>query len=235
MNTLQPFSGFPKEALRFYKQLENNNDREWFAEHKQVYQECVLEPAQAFVLGLGERLKSLSKGLRYDPRTNGSGSIMRIYRDIRFSKDKSPYKTNLGIVFWESDGKKTEGPGYYFHMNAKGAMMYAGLHDFPKAILPKYRDAVVDKKMGAELEAAIKSVRAAGDYVVGGEHYKRVPRGYADDHPRADLLRHNSLFAHTQLIDAAALSNPDLIDLCFEHCHNMLPIHKWLVKLFNTA
>ncbi|NIM92866.1 MAG: TIGR02453 family protein [Anaerolineales bacterium] len=225
------FQGFPEQAMTFFAELKNNNDREWFNERKEVYQKEILAPAQDFVVALGDRLKLLSAGIEYDTRTNGRGSIMRIYRDIRFSKDKSPYKTNLGIMFWEGKRKKTENPGYFFHMDDSGAILYAGLYQFPKVYMNAYRNAVIDEELGNELETLINEMTRNGEYKVGGEHYKRVPRGYDAQHPRGQLLRHNGLWSESPKIDAGIVANPDLVDVCFDHASMMLPLHRWLVDV----
>ena len=101
-----PFVGFPENGLRFLSGLKKNNNKEWFDARKETYREGVAEPAQAFVVALGRRLQTISKGIIYDTRLNGGGSVMRVYRDIRFSKDKTPYKDWLGIFFWEGKAKK---------------------------------------------------------------------------------------------------------------------------------
>ncbi len=110
MSKTPNFYGFPAEALRFLEELSKNNNREWFNAHKQEYQDHVLAPAQDFVLALGERLRTISAGIIYDTRTSGSGSILRTHRDIRFSKDKTPYHTYVRMVFWEGSRKKMENP-----------------------------------------------------------------------------------------------------------------------------
>lgn len=225
------FGGFPQEGLHFFEALAHNNNREWFQAHKKDYQDYLQGPAQTFVVALGERLKTISGNIQYDTRLNGSGSIMRIYRDIRFSKDKTPYKTNLGIIFWEGRGKKTDNPGFYFHLDAGGAMAHAGMHGFQKPMLTAYRDAVVDESLGRELAAILASLRDEGHYSIGGEHYKRVPRGYDPDHKRADLLRHNGLGVSSSLIDPATVASPELLDLCFDHFQKMAPLQQWLVKV----
>lgn len=224
------FSGFPKEGLRFLADLADNNNREWFNAHKQDYIDYLLMPAQAFVAELGERLRKLSKGMQYDLRTNGSGSILRIYRDIRFSKDKSPYHTYMRARFWEGESKKSSS-GYFFRFDANGARMHAGLHIFEKPLLAAYRDAVADKKLGKELEKALALVVKAGRYEVGGEHYKRVPKGYDPEHERANLLRYNGLYASSPQISRTKLTSSKFVDICVEHCKNMMPLHKWLVKV----
>lgn len=224
-----PFFGFPKEALYFYKQLEVNNKRDWFEAHKSTYIEKVVEPAQSFVEELGDRLQLLSPAFQYDSRAH-NGSIMRIYRDIRFRKDKTPYKTHLGIVFWEGTGKKMENPGYFFHMDANEGAIYAGNYHFDKPFLTAYREAVDDDRLGRGLSKAIKDVEAAGSEV-GGEQYARVPRGYDPEHTRADLLRYKGLWSKSPIISAKQLKSPDLIDRCFDYCVAMHPLHKWLVKV----
>jgi uncharacterized protein (TIGR02453 family) len=100
------FKGFPASGMVFLKQLGEKNNRDWFSEHKTEYNHSILEPAQLFVADLGEKLLQLSPQLQFDLRTNGSGSILRIHRDIRFSKDKSPYHSYVRILFWEGKLKK---------------------------------------------------------------------------------------------------------------------------------
>ncbi len=102
---------------------------------------------------------------------------------------------------------------------------------FPNRVLAAYREAVSGDKGGVELQAAIAAVRKAGDYEVGGERYKRVPRGFEADHPRADLLRYKGLYASSPPIKAKTLTSGELVDVCFEHAVQMAPIHRWLVRL----
>lgn len=90
---------------------------------------------------------------------------------------------------------------------------------------------MADDKLGAELEKALGEVRAAGDYEIGGEHYKRVPRGYDKDHPRAELLHYNGLFTTTPDIEPVVMSSAGLVDVVIDHCQNTAPLHRWLVKV----
>lgn len=235
MGEIQAFAGFPEEGMRFLDDLKANNNRQWFNERKEVYRIQLLEPAQAFVVALGERLQEISPHIVFDPRTSGSGSIFRIYRDTRFSKDKSPYKTHLGILFWEGSGKKMENPGFYIHLEPGAVRVHAGHYAFPKSMLAAYRDAVVDVNLGSGLEIALAEVRDAGEYHIHGEQYKRVPSGYDREHERADLLRYKSLYASSPLIEAEILGSPDFVDISFEHCTNMSSLHHWLVKVVKRA
>lgn len=211
MDSVPAFEGFPREGLEFLRGLAANNNRSWFE-------------------ALGERLLGISDDIEYDSRVNG-GSILRIYRDTRFSKDKTPYNTRLRALFWQGPGKKGESPGFYFGMDADGAAIYAGMHGFSKSTLELYRDAVADDRSGPELERILASVKEAGDYQVGGEHYKRVPRGYDPEHPRAELLRYNGLWALSPQMEAKVLVTPKLVEACYEHCRTMAHMQQWLVEL----
>jgi uncharacterized protein (TIGR02453 family) len=237
MSELPGFAGFPAEGLRFLADLAKNNEREWFEAHKEAYRESVLAPARDLVFALGERLKkAISPGIVYDTAANGSGSLLRIYRDLRFSADKRPYNPYVRLVFWEGARKKMENPSFFIRIAPDGVNVYAGIHVFQKPILTAYREAVVDDRLGPELEDAIASVEQAGAYTVGGEHYKRVPRGYDAEHPRADLLRYNGLWAHTaDPADPAVIVTPELLEVCLAHCVDMAPLHHWLVAVGERA
>ncbi len=167
----------------------------------------------------------------YDTRLDGRGSIMRIYRDIRFSKDKSPYKTYIGITFWEGQSKKDSISGFFIRIEPIGVEIYAGKHMFNKSNLESYRRAVLDEELGSELVKIIDSINGIDGFEVGGLHYKRVPPGYDNDHERSDLLRHNGLWIRSPRIEPVALNSPELVDVSFNHCSQMAPLHQWLVKV----
>jgi uncharacterized protein (TIGR02453 family) len=235
------FPGFPKRTVTFLRDLAAHNDRDWFAAHKADYETSVLAPARAFVLAMGGRLRRLTPAIRYDPRANGS--LFRIYRDTRFSPDKSPYKTNLGIFFWEGAGPRMDCPGYYFHLEPPTLMLGGGLYAFSRPLLERYRRAVADPEYGPALAAITGKLAsrpvpqgdggnsARPDYTIGGEHYKRVPPGY-DPAPEAEfLLRHAGLYAGIEIPVPAELHSPGLVDYCFARFKPMEPLHRWLNEL----
>jgi uncharacterized protein (TIGR02453 family) len=230
MTEVQAFEGFPKSAFQFFKDVGANNNREWFQAHKQDYIDNVQTPAVAFLVALGERLRSISPGITYDTRTNGAGSLMRIYRDIRFSKDKSPYKTHIGMNLWEGPTKK-ETPGYHFWMDEKGGAVYGGHHVFPKPFIAAYREAVGAESTGVKLKQAVEKITATEGFEVGGEQLKRVPPGYDQDHPRGDLLRYKGLFARGPRLTPKTLQSAEAVDICLEHARTLGPLHKWIVEV----
>jgi uncharacterized protein (TIGR02453 family) len=230
MNSKLEFTGFPKAGLKFLADLRANNNREWFQENKYLFEENLVDPSQEFVETLGPQLKKFSPSISYDSRKDGRGSIMRIYRDIRFSKDKTPYYTYLRFRFWDGPNKK-ENPGIFFWLDDNEAGLHVGMHSFPKAFLHSYREAVSDDKLGAELEDVVQQIKGAGAYEFGEPHYKKVPRGFDPDHPRAELLRYNTFYSSSPKIKKSILSKPELVDNCLEHIEKMFPLHHWLVKV----
>ena len=225
------FNGFPQAGLQFLADLAENNNKEWFTENKGVYRSQLLEPATEFIMAVGERLQSISGQIKYDTRTNGSGSLMRIYRDTRFSKDKTPYKTAVAGMWWEGEGKKTENPAFGFQITKDGMGVMAGMFGFGKEQLRAYREAVLDDTLGGALMDVVTAVTAGDQYEIMGAHYKRVPRGFDAEHERAEYLKFNHLYAHPRApIPASVLTSAELVDVCLAHFEHMAPIEQWLVK-----
>ena len=217
--------------MQFLKELSRNDNREWFQEHKSEYQELLLEPGKLFVQDIGERLRSLSPGIIADTRTNGSGTIMRIHRDIRFSKDKTPYNTQMRFFFWEGSGKKMDNPGFYLCFDGEMGNLFSGYWHFPKPKIEHFRDAVMDDDLGPALENALGRIVSYGNYSIEGEQYKRIPKEYDPLHDRAYLLKYKGLHAGAPDFTKKDLLSTKLVDICFEHCSNMAPLHNWLVEL----
>lgn len=234
-NYMTEFSGFPKEAVLFYQELARQNTKQWFEGHKADFRKFVIAPAQHFVSAMGERLHILSPGIEADTRLNGAGSIFRIYRDTRFSVDKSPYKLFLGIFFWEGSRKKTENSGFYFQLKPDGLMLGAGIYIFTKSLIKRYRDAVVHSEYGMTLREAIESVTAVEGYQVGGKYYKRIPSGYDAKHRNADFLLYNGLHVSIEGAIPDELYSKALLAYCFERFKDMAPIHHWLVSVMERS
>jgi uncharacterized protein (TIGR02453 family) len=229
MDYNQDFTGFPKAGVQFLEDLANNNDKVWFNKNRTIYDEQVLQPARLFVMEMGKRLEKVAPGVIADPRVDQS--IFRIYRDIRFSPNKMPFKTHLGIFFWEGSGKKMESSGFYFHLEPPNILLAAGMHIFPDYLLRPYRDTVIDPLRSAPLLEALKSVQSKKEYLIGDVHYKRVPRGYDADHPNAELLRYNGLYSYIEIPIPEELFTSQLTDFCFQKFKDMAPLHHWLYEL----
>lgn len=222
------FQGFSKKAVKFFRDLAKNNNKVWFQENKGLYQNQVQDPSREFVADMGSLLGTLSRGVVADPRVNKS--LFRINRDTRFAKDKSPYKTHMGLWWWEGFGPRMDCSGFYFQLEPPKIMLGVGMHRLPKALLPAFRDSVAHPRHGPALVKAVNQVEAAG-YRVGSEHYKRVPRGFDPEHPRAELLRYNGLWAAIETKIPPEFYTAQLADWCLPHYQAMLPLHKWLLAL----
>jgi uncharacterized protein (TIGR02453 family) len=170
------FTGIPVAALDFYEDLEADNTKIFWNAHKHVYDEQVKAP----LLALAEAL---------EPEF-GAPKFFRPYRDVRFAKDKTPYKTHQGMWFGDS--------ARYLHISAAGLFVAAGYWDTSPAQVDRLRRAVADDVAGPELERAVAAVRKA-KFELGGHQLTRVPSGYGKDHRRAELLRYRSLTAHREL------------------------------------
>jgi uncharacterized protein (TIGR02453 family) len=223
------FDGFSSYTQKFYHDLGVNNTKPWFEEHQGRYEREIREPAERFIVALGARLREHYPTIRFDTRRNGAGSLMRIHRDIRFSPDKRPYKTNMGIIFWLGEGKKTEVPGFYFHIGTDQIFFYGGQHIFPKDTLERYRAAAADKA-GVKLQKILDGLAEQGLPCFEEPAFKRVPRGYPADHPRAELLRYAGMGA-ARLLPPEAILSPSLVESCAQDALRMKDLTAWLLAL----
>lgn len=227
---MSEFIGFPREFFSYFQNLKNNNSKEWFETNRNDYEKYVLHPSREFVIAMGQKLRRIAPEINAIPKINKS--LFKINRDVRFSKDKSPYKTYMGIWLWDGNRKRMESPGYYLHVENKAVLIGVGIKMFPKHLLDRYRQAVVDKRSGADLKKAVKKVVDQG-YLVNGKHYKKVPRGYDADHPNAELLLYNGLTARIEEQVPDAFFSNAMIDYAYSHYRNMLPLNRWLKKVLD--
>lgn len=224
------FAGFTKETVRFYTALRRNNDRAWFEANRETYERHVLAPAKLFVTAMGRRLRTVVPGLVAVPAVNKS--IFRINRDTRFSLDPSPYKTNLGLYFWDGARSRMESAGYYVGLEPPDIMLGGGMYMIPDALLGRYRQAVVDPRRGAELARIVAALRKIPGCAVEGTHYKRVPAGFDPGHKNAELLKHKGLYAGFETKVPDEFYSAAFVDYCFERFAPLAPLHRWLMKLF---
>jgi uncharacterized protein (TIGR02453 family) len=222
------FEGFRPETVRFFIGLKRHNSREWFEKNRAAYENHVLAPAKSFVVDMGAKLRTIAPRIIAVPQINKS--IFRLNRDTRFSADPSPYKTNLGIYFWDGPRPRMEAPGFYFQIEPPTILLGGGFYMFPDAVLDRYRRAVVDPKRGAELARILSRILADKSFELGGQHYKRVPAGFDPAHPNAELLKHNGLHVGFEAKIPEELYSSRLSDYCFEKYAAMAPLHAWLAK-----
>jgi len=223
------FAGFSPELLTFLAELGRNNRRDWFQEHRDEYESLLLEPARDFVEAMGERL---GPELHADPRVGGS--IFRINRDTRFSRDKRPYKDHLDLWFWQGEGPSRERPGLWFRLTPTELQLGAGMHYFDRGLLGRYRDAVVDESSGKQLAKAVAAVERSGAQV-GGRKYKRIPAGYDAGHERAELLLHDGVYAGSSMPVPPETHTAKFPAFCARRYDKMRPVLDWVVDLLEAS
>jgi uncharacterized protein (TIGR02453 family) len=216
---------FPPDTLRFLGDIRRHNERSWFEANRSRYETGYVEPAKAFVAALAPALQAIVPGIKAEPRV--LGSIFRINRDTRFTKDKRPYKDHLDFWFWEGD-RKAAPSGLFARLSPDAVVVGAGAHGFAKNQLARYRAAVEAATTGAELAAIVEKLEHAG-YEVGGQTYARTPRGFAAGERNERLLRHSALFAHDELPASTAIS-PTLVTDLVARWRAFAPLHRWLVS-----
>ncbi len=233
MGESNAFKGFHKEGIQFLMDLAFNNRKDWFNDHREVFEEHLLAPAQGFVITMGERLKDIAPEIQADPRVDKS--IFRIYRDTRFSKDKSPFKTHIGVLLWEGTGHKLENSGFYFHLEPPKLMIGVGLLCFTKPTLEEYRKSVIHPKHGKELAQTIQKFKESKDYQMGEKHYKKIPRGFDPNHENAEYLLYNGLTVGVEEDIPDDLYSGEIINYCYDRFKDMAPLHKWLHSMTQRA
>lgn len=224
-------SHFSSSTFTFLRDLAANNDREWFAANKSRYERHVKEPALHFIVDFASHLARISPHFRADPRGNG-GSFFRIYRDTRFSKDKSPYKTHAGIQFRHEARGDVHAPGFYLHLEPRGNFVGVGIWHPDSATLGAIRDAIVDDPAGWKRTVGAKPFRES--FELGGDSLVRPPRGYDRDHPLIDDLKRKDFIASTSLTQKEVTS-PGFIDRFAALCEASSPFQRWLCKAVGAA
>jgi uncharacterized protein (TIGR02453 family) len=209
--------GFTAKATKFFKGLESDNSRDYWTANKAVFEQEVKEPMAALVDSLPERFQPFK--------------VFRMNRDIRFSPDKSPYKTQHGAVH------ETDGTVYYVHVDARGLMVACGAYMMAPDQLERYREAVAADSTGRALEGILTDISQRGIEVGHGmgEPLKTAPRGYPKDHPRVDLLRQKAVSAHSRLAGTslrdAAVVRQFVVDT-FDACE---PLNDWIRSNVGSA
>jgi len=195
-------SVFTPATLEFLRQLERNNDRDWFNANKPRYENDVLDPALKFIAAMQAPLAKISTHFNAIPKRTG-GSLMRVYRDTRFARDKSPYKTNIGIQFRHELGKDVHAPGFYVHIDPREVFLGAGLWHPPSPQLAAIRKRIDEQPKEWQRARDDKAFRR--HFSLGGQSLVRPPRGFSADHPLIDDLRRKDFIAVKSLDHDAVL------------------------------
>ncbi len=222
---------FTEELFDFLSELEDNNNRDWFNANKPRYEQHVKGAALDFIRAFEAPLHSISPHFQAIPKAVG-GSLFRIYRDVRFSKDKSPYKTHTGVHFRHEAAKDAHAPGFYLHLAPGEVFGGFGVWAPPNPVLNKIRQQIVDR--ADEWSAIQQSLAVANMPCSMGESLKRVPRGFDKDHPHAEALKrksHAATFAWT----AEDVVRPDFMDRYADASRQAAPLMRFICDAVGVA
>ncbi len=219
------FSGFSPEAFRFLRSLKRNNRREWFQPRKEKYEQVLRLPMMALVCEIGEHARKFAPEIRFNPKD----AVLRIYRDTRFSKDKTPYKTNIAATLpFGTYGKDMGSPGLYFQIEPGEVFLGGGLWMPNSEQLRKIRESIMNNP--DEFLSIVENRNFKKHFgEIKGERLKTVPRGVLPTHPMIDYLRMKQFYVSVNIDDKAALKKdfPKKIAKEFEH---MIPLLRWINK-----
>jgi uncharacterized protein (TIGR02453 family) len=220
------FSGFADAQASFFRKLAQNQRREWFEAHRDEFEQGWRDPMQELLAEVAGKLDPAFKHCDLDPP-----KLFRIFRDVRFSADKSPYKTHIGgVIPTRRAGKLTEVPiALYFHVGEPRSFAAAGHYMMDSHSLQRFRTAVADEQTGPGLEKLLRALAKKGYSIDSHDTYKRVPKGYAADHRRAEHLKRKGLTVSFPEMPKGLLASPELVAWLVKHAKAAVPLVEWLV------
>lgn len=218
--TANQFTGFTARTLEFMNELKANNNRDWFHGHKKTYETDYKAPALAFADTMLEQLRGLTD-------LSHTSKLFRIHRDVRFSKDKTPYNTHMHISF-TPEHSMTNPPCWFFGLDSEKLTLGCGTFGFDAPQLQAFRSRI-DSSEGAEIEATLLRLTKKGARISDPE-LKRIPSGYAKDHPQEELLRRKGLSVWTDLGDATAALDDKLLATCRSEFKRLKPVFDLLLE-----
>ena len=207
------FNGFIKEGIEFLKKLEKNNSKVWFENHRHIWEQTILTPNKAFIKDMGETLQILVPTIKAKPKV--SGSLFKIYRDVRFSKDKTAMKDKIGLMFWQGLGHRMQSSSFYMHYTKESYFIAAGIRSFKSPLLKTYRDYIKHEKHRESLHLILENLKTKG-YNYSPLKYKRVPKDFTGEESHLYLTKFDSLFSYIEYELNDIFFTVELLDKLFK-------------------
>ncbi len=222
------FSHFHPQTISFLQSIrDNGSSKEFFKEKTSDYETIILNYTRAFVMEMGEHLQALVPTINALPKVNGS--LFRIYRDVRFSKDKTAIKSRVGVIFWQGRAKRMQSSCFYLHFSPDELFFSAGVRGFDKPLLDAYREYIKDETKAQELSDIIKELHEKGYHIIAPK-YKRLPRTFDAEYKFPELTKYASMAAFYEE-DKELLFSKDIINISYKHFENMYKLHMWVYEM----
>jgi uncharacterized protein (TIGR02453 family) len=225
------FTGFSKKTLSFLDSIKKNNNKEWFAAHRDEYEKLILNPSRAFVVEMGEHLQALEPTIHAEPKINKS--LYRIYRDTRrMGANKAPIKHRIGVIFWQGNTKRMQSSAFYMHFSPDELMVAVGVRWFEKPMLDAFREYILDDERRQELADILKNIKAMGKgYTHLEKGYKRYPKGFNAEMSNADLSLYKGMATFKTLKPDLIVEGEKLIDTLYKIYEDMLPLQQFMYNV----
>jgi uncharacterized protein (TIGR02453 family) len=219
------FDGFPRGGIAFLQELAEHNDRNWFEAHRTAWDAEILPAMLEWCGALAERLRDAMPGLVFVPRVGGS--IYRLNRDVRFSRDKRPYKTHVAALLWDG-AEKHDAPAVYLHVSSTEVIFGGGIYAFEDARLERWRKLLHSEASVERLEAALAAARQGGLKPEISDKLQRPPRGFDPEGPRAELSKYKGLAMTRRAKPAGWLHTAEALDRAEAAARAYAPLHIWM-------
>ena len=226
------FQGFNKEGIKFLDDLSNNNSKEWFELNRHIWQKTIQEPNISFIEDMGETLQILVPNIKFAPKV--SASLFKIYRDIRFSKDKTPMKSKIGLLFWQGSGHRMQSSSFYMHYSKNLYFIASGIRNFKAPLLKVYREYLLNEQNRESLHFILEDLKQKG-YLIPEEKFKRVPKIFIGDESYLYLTKFNCMFAYNEFEINSTFFKEEFLDNVFKQYDDMKDIQSWVYEMTTSA
>ena len=225
------FNGFKKEGIEFLQKLEKNNSKVWFENHRHTWEDTILAPNKAFVEDMGDTLQILVPTIKALPKV--SGSLFKIYRDTRFSKNKTPMKDKIGLLFWQGLGHRMQSSSFYMHYTKENYFVASGIRAFKAPLLKTYRNYIKNEKKRESLHQILEELQNKG-YKYSPQKYIRVPKDFTGNETHLYLTKVDSMFAYIEYEIDNDFYSVKLLDKLFKIYDDMKDLQQWVYEMTLT-
>jgi len=226
------FNGFDKKGIEFLQELSKNNSKVWFEDNRHIWEQTIHNPNINFIEDMGETLQILVPTINFKPKVGGS--LFKIYRDVRFSKDKTPMKSKIGLLFWQGQTHRMQSSSFYIHYDKDSYFIASGIRGFKAPLLKTYRNYMQNENHRVELHNILEDIKSKG-YSIPEPKYKRIPKefDFDKDAKYTELVKYDTMFAYKQFTikDDDIFFKIEFLDKAFGIFDDLKELQVWLYNM----